>query len=376
MKIQINIYKLTNILLFLSVFVASCEKQEDSEPDTINFDSEIPIDVPLSTTFQGHPGIFVLGQVDVPMPTSEYAKAFVAGAAVRTTWQSIEPTPGNYVWSFLDTEVKNAREANKKISISVLGNPDWLEAQGVPMYEFIDIKPTSSTFGQTLKAPITWSNEFVNKLSGLVNALAAKYANDTTVAYINAISGKMNNNLPATVASGENFWTATNYNPDTLLTKMNKILDVYMEAFPKTPSWNSVENVSFEKAASGKEGNYVITGFAEYGAKTYPDRFGVWREDLSGCTNITTTTGHWGVVTSHPFRNGAQMLWNVQDGPDFRMNNCGNLTAIKDSVLKAAFDVGTSIKMRYAEVYKVDVDDESLVLVLQAGSDALKANAN
>lgn len=317
--------------------------------------------------FQGHAGIYVLGQVDVPMPTSEYAKPYVSGAAVRTSWATIEPTEGNFQWSFLDTEIANATAAGKKISISILGNPTWLASAGVPMYDYIDIKPTSPTFGQTLQAPITWSNEFVAKLTTLIQQLGIKYANNPTVTYVNAIAGKMNNNLPSTVANGTDFWTATGYNANTLIAKMNQMTDVFMTAFPNTGSWNSLENISFEIPASGNPNNYVITQFANYGSATYPNRFGVWREDLAGCSNITSTTGHWGVVASHPCRTGAQMLWNVQDGADgtYRMNNCSLPITTKEEVLQAAFNLGFTMNMRYFEVYKVDVDDTSLSTILQ-----------
>lgn len=314
--------------------------------------------------FQGEAGIFVLGLVNQPMNTIEYSKSFVTGTAVRVSWEALEISPGVFDWDFLDGEVSNAALFNKKISISVLDHPSWLSNVGVPMYNYIDTRPRSQTFNDTLQAPITWSNEFVTRLKGLVQNLANKYANNPTVAYVNAIAGRMNNNLPSTVASGEDFWVATGYHRDTLVAKMNEMTDFYMSVFPKTPSWNSLENISFELSASGNPNNYVITQFANYGVNNYPDRFGVWREDLSACTNINTVNGHWGVVSSYPCRTGAQMVWNVQDGP-VRMNQCGVATNTKDSVLTHAINNGLLINMRYYEVYKVDIDDATLVTTLQ-----------
>jgi hypothetical protein len=152
---------------------------------------------------------------------------------------------------------------------------------------------------------------------------------------------------------------------------MKQVLDVYMASFPNTPSWNSLENITFEMSASGNPNNYVITQFANYGATTYPDRFGVWREDLSACTNLATTTGHWGVIASHPCRTGAQMVWNVQDGPT-RMNQCGAIVPNnKDLVLAGAINKGLETNMRYMEIYKIDIDDATLSTILQIGHDRI-----
>ncbi len=320
--------------------------------------------------FQGTAGIFVLGIVNLPMPVSEYEKEFVSGTAVRTTWNTLETSPNIFDWTFLDNEINNATTHGKKISISVLGYPDWLGDENVPLYNYIDNKPTSPTFGDTLQSPITWSDEYVTRLENLIQNLADKYSNDTTVAYINAYAGRMNNNLPTTVASGQDFWTATNYHRDTLVTKMNRLTDFYMSVFPNTPAFNSLENIPFEIPASGFPNNYVITEFANYGATNYPERFGVWREDLSSCTATTNANGHWALLNNHPCRTGAQMVWNVQDGP-IRMNQCGNLPNTKQHVLTLAIEKGFSMNMRYFEIYKVDIDDSSLATTLQTMHDSI-----
>lgn len=325
------------------------------------------------STFTGEPGIFILGTTDVPMSTSEYTKPFVTGTAVRTTWESIEPSPGVYDWSFLDGEIANAATYGKKISISILGKPSWLASVGVTMYDYIDLNPSHPTYLDTLQAAITWNNSFVSQLKNLITQLSIKYANDTNVAYVNSIAGMMNNNLPTNDIAGNPWYTTYSYNPDTLIAAMQDVMDHYMSVFPSTPLWNSVENVSFEMAASGNANKYVPEQYSNYGVATYPDRFGIWREDLAGCTNTTTTTGHWSIVVSNPCRIGAQMLWNVQDGGDgtFRMNNCGFTPNTKDHVLDSAIQKGISIGMTYFEIYKADIDDASLATILQNGHDSL-----
>ena len=240
----------------------------------------------------------------------------------------------------------------------MVGAPDWLAGIGVPTYDYIDNKPNSPTFGQTLQAPVTWSAPYVARLTSLVQQLGERYADDTTLVYVNAIAGRMNNNFPATVADGQAFYTATGYHPDTLLAKMKLVLDAYMAVFPNTPAWNSVENISFEIPASGRPNKWVADNYASYGVTNYPDRFGVWREDLSACTNLNTATGHWSIVAAHPCRNGAQMLWNVQDGPD-RMNQCGAISPnTKSLVLEGAYT---------ATYIAANGCDSTIVLTLNVG---------
>lgn len=330
--------------------------------------------------FQGQPGFFILGQVGIPFPVSNYSKPFVEGATIRIKWQTIEPSYGLFDWNFLDSEIANAQSAGKKISLAIIGKPDWLENAGVPMYDYVDNYPASQTYGDTLQSPITWSDQYVSKLSGMIQALGVKYANNSTISYINAVSGRMNNNLPSEVADGTNFWVATNYHRDTLVSKMNQVLDVYMSAFPNTPSWNSLENVMFEMAASGNPNNYVITQFSNYGEITYPDRFGVWREDLHGCVvyGPSFPNTHWTTISNYGCRNGAQMVWNVQDGPQ-RMNNCGISpidfsVSSKRAVLDSAISTGLKMDMHYFELYQTDVNDLDLDSLLTQKSLELQAN--
>ena len=329
--------------------------------------------VPAQTSsFIGKPGVYVLGRLSIPMDTTAFNKPYVTGTAVRVKWDSVETSPGIFNWNFLDNEIAAAASYGKKISLLIVGYAGWLASLGVPTYDFIDNIPISPTYLDTLQAPITWSSQYLNHLSNLIQQLGLKYSNDTNVTYINCGAGNMNNNLPNHVASGADFWTATSYHPDTLVEKMKQVLDVYMIAFPNTPAWNSLENIWFEPQATGNPFNYVITQFASYGASTYPDRFGAWREDLTGCQNTTSSNSQWFTVASHPCRTGGQMSYSVQDGPAI-MNQCGLVPNTKEFVLQSAFNKGFSMNMRYFELYKDDIDDTTLTAIIQNASDSTDA---
>jgi hypothetical protein len=171
------------------------------------------------------------------------------------------------------------------------------------------------------------------------------------------------------------FWTAHNYNADSLGALMNEMTDYYMGLFPSTPLWCSVDYVTFQLNASGQARNYLASIYCNYGVTNYPDRFGLFREDVSGCnpnlSNIAITS-HWYLMQQNPCRTGAQMLWSVQDGPT-RMNQCGILPNTKAIVLDSAVNKGLALGMRYLEIYGSDITDVSLNSTIQQANNDLIA---
>ena len=330
------------------------------------------------TPFNGHVGLYILGASNQPLPTADFSKTFVDGAAVRVFWSSLETTPDVFNWAFLDGEVAKAAAANKKVSISVLGNPKWLEGLGAQQYFYVDKNTNHPTFGDTLPDYVPWDSVFVSRVKNLNQKLGQHFSANPTVSYLNTVAGFFSRNLPKedvlTPSGWQPIWLSFGYHADTIVAVMKEVLDVYMTAFPTTPQWNSMDYQSFEPAATGHARNYISQQFANYGLATYPSRFGVWREDLAGCNPppTTQTTSQWYPVIQNPCRNGAQMLWNVQDGPA-RMNQCGILPNTKSVVIDSAINRGIALGMRYMEVYKIDMEDTTLATTLTAAHARLLA---
>ncbi|MBI5858047.1 MAG: hypothetical protein HZB42_10430 [Sphingobacteriales bacterium] len=357
---------------FLSLVFYACKKSTDNGNGGINPPP------PASTTFIGKGGIYYLGNADVPLSTTAYTNPNLAGAVVRLKWENLETAPGVFNWSYIDGELTKAKASNKKISVQVLGYPSWvITTLGAGSYNYIDKNVNHSTYLDTLKDVITWDNIYLNRISNLVNNLSVRYSNDTSVAYFNLVSGQISRGFPDTVitATGPKaFWTTFPYNADTVVAKMKPLLDLYMTKFPKTPLWSSVDYVSFESKASGRANNYLTSQYVAYGVTTYPDRFGCWREDIAACNpqpNVQNTS-QWFVMGQNPTRTGAQMLWNVQDGPN-RMNKCGILPNTKQVVLDSSINNGLRLGMRYFEVYAADINDATLSINIANYNNTLKA---
>ncbi len=322
-----------------------------------------------SAQFSGQSGVYYLGSGDTPIAASEYSNPDISGVVCRFRWETLEPSPNNFNWTFIDGEILKAQNANKKISLQpVGGRPTWLidslHAQG---YYYIDKNPIHPTFGQIVSGVLPWDSIYISRLKILYQNLAAKYANDTTVSYFNLIASQMSRNLPDTILTDttlliqQPFWTAFNYNADTLAVLMDTMIDYYMNLFPSTPLWCSVDYVRFEIHASGHPINYLASLYTNYGITNYPDRFGLWREDLSGCNPqpIVMSGSQWYIMNQNPCRTGAQMIMSVQDGPVI-MNKCNMIPNTKSFVLDSAVQHGITLGMRYMEIYGGDIDDTSL----------------
>lgn len=332
--------------------------------------------------FKGHSGVYYLGSANLPLPQSVYNLTNINGVAVRIRWENLEISPGIFDWTFLDGEIQKARNGNKKISISILAAPAWLKTSlGAETYQYLDENKFHATYGDTLSGYITWDPIYVARLKSLIMALSEKYESEEVISYFNLVSGQMSRNLPDTIVDvmGKHpFHEAYDYVPDTLVKKMKEVLDVYMTAFPATPLWSTIDYQTFEPLATGHAKNYVAHQYATYGIATYPDRFGVWREDLSGCNPKISTlqpSSHWYIMKENPCRSGAQMLWSVQDGPD-RMNQCNISPNTEIQVLDSAIRKGLFMGMRYLEIYGADINDLSLSSLMQEGNNLLVQKGN
>ena len=319
-----------------------------------------------SAQFKGTTGVYYLGTANVPINTFTYSNPNLSGVVIRFKWNDLEPNPGKFDWKFIDNEIIKAKLYNKKVSLQPLSYPDWMKKINVQQYYYIDKNTYHSTYGKILSSIIPWDSLYINRYKILLDSLAGKYATNTSVSYINTIGGAFSRGLPDSVIvdtlllTRKAFWKAFNYNADSMGVLMNSMTDYYMSLFPTTPLWCSVDYVSFQPNASGQARNYLASLYCSYGITHYPDRFGLWREDISACNpGIINPTNQWYIMQQNPCRIGAQMLWSVQDGP-VRMNQCGIIPNSKTSVLDSAVNKAINMGMRYLEIYGVDINDETL----------------
>jgi hypothetical protein len=316
--------------------------------------------------------VFSLSATAHPADPAVYDQDDVTGVAVRVGWETLNPTERVYDWSFVDGEIANAAAAGKKVSIYIAsGLPAWVAALGVQTFTYIDQNPNHGTYGDPITIAVPYDPIYLAKWTRFVRAFGARYAANPTIAYVRGASESMTNGwgMPITDADG-NTWAAYGYTPEIEIAALERVLDTFMTAMPTTAEWIEVGPIKFEPEISGNPETYVAEQLVAYGDSRYASRFGVWREDLSGCTEAPPTSPTWEILWEHPGKNGAQMLWNVQDGPD-RMNKCGITPNDKPTVLRAAIENALAYGMPYVEVYQVDVLDAELAGVIRNAHDRL-----
>jgi hypothetical protein len=315
----------------------------------------------------GYPaGVYALQPFDVQTGDEVLGNPSIAGVALRTRWATIERNEGRYDWGYLDSAIQKAKAHGKAVSIYVSSDP-------IPAWVFGD--GAQSFKGSASTLPIPWDPLFLDRWTHFIAAFGARYANEPAITYTRGSTDSLTGGwgLPDTDDTGKT-WQQYGYTTDKMVDALATVVDAFLRAFPRTHHWAAMGNIPFEPAVTGKAANYVSIQIANYGFENYPDRFGVWRENLTGCVPYPPlpSNDQWLTPYQHPGAVGAQMLWNVQDGPA-RMNQCGLSPNDKATVLQAAVNKGLSFRMPYLEIYRADVQDPSLQDVIAYASSRLGA---
>ncbi|MBL0052000.1 MAG: beta-galactosidase [Bacteroidetes bacterium] len=132
----------TNILIFLLSIVACSSKKNVSESNeknknvngieksTVNNSDENITpknnDTPLSPTkptngIQMPTGIYITSSaIDAGFSPSVVSNEDIEGIYLRLSWNSIEPEDDKYNWSFIDQQIAQAIQYNKKVVIGIV----------------------------------------------------------------------------------------------------------------------------------------------------------------------------------------------------------------------------------------------------------------
>lgn len=115
-------------------------------------------------------GLYALGNVGQAPSESVIELPFVNGWAMRTAWTLLEPSPGVYDFSSIDSTIAALQAKNKGVTLIVFAKevPSHLLA-GLPAEErYFAIGPQ----GTDLETAVTWSNAALQRQEALALALA------------------------------------------------------------------------------------------------------------------------------------------------------------------------------------------------------------
>jgi Beta-galactosidase len=136
----------------------------------------------LSTLLLGFPGVikaegplgvFSIANLGNPINPAVLENPDVDGVSIRTGWADIEPTEGDFDWSYLDSTVAAAAGAGKQVLLRIgtmSSRPAWVdeavEAAGGDFFVFDDD-------GVTTSIPLFWDPVFLAKKTAMIAALGA-----------------------------------------------------------------------------------------------------------------------------------------------------------------------------------------------------------
>gem|GEM_PF-2034615 len=303
-------------------------------------------------------GVFSLTDPGVQPWSTVLANPDVDGITIRQDWSSLEPTEGNFDWTFLDSAVAVCSGAGKGVMLRIgtqSGKPAWvttaIQQAGGSFFTF-------TNNGVTTTIPVFWDPTFLAKKTAMIAALGAHFTSNPTVkivstSFANATGEDWN------VPDKQNYvsqWQSLGYTSQKMIDTGAIILNATMAAFP---------NQYVSLAVGGDEHwglGYDLDPTADYVARnavlnaraTWPGRLIVQRNDLSTFIPIFPGTGTFYQMISdfQPAVAGQMTYWCFGD-TTYRVNN--GVPILPDVALTLSVDKGVSYGEKYIEIFQVDV---------------------
>jgi hypothetical protein len=298
-------------------------------------------------------GVFSLSNSGAPCNDAVLTNLSVDGVSIRQDWSDLEPTEGNFDFSFLDSEVVRVASAGKKILLRIstqAHKPDWVTTA---------VSQAGGTFfswddeGVPTTIPVFWDPTFLAKKKAMIAALGAHLTNNTAIvivwsSFANATSEDWN--VPhdsAAVAA----WLAAGYTSDKLIAAGKTIIDATMTAFPK-------QYVTLAVGTSGTDldpdRDYVARNVVLAERTAWPDRLIVQKNSLAAFSppapGLDTV---YDLLWDSRADVGGQMLFNCFTDMTYRMNN--GVPGDPTLILHQSINVGAGYELKYLEIYQVDV---------------------
>lgn len=260
-------------------------------------------------------------------------KDFVDGIFVRVYWSDLEPVDGKYSWDLIDSQIKKARQYNKKVSLAILNGPrapEWLYSEGAQSVEY-------SVQLQKVKMPLPWDHIYLTKWSELIKEFGTRYNNNESVTLIHMTTATKNGlemQLPEEIASKPDFSFAT------IIKSTKEIMDVYSKYFPDKYLDIDLHPVIKDDTVSQQ--------IANYGHENIGERFGVfaaWWSDK----NTETYKGQFELLKDSARKSFGTI--QLSSSESSRLSNFA-----KNNIdVKKSINLALSSDIRYFEIWNNDL---------------------
>ena len=304
-------------------------------------------------------GVFSLSTSGKPCSDTVLANPDVIGVSIRYPWFSLEPTEGDFDWTFLDDEVARVAGAGKLVLLRIgtmSGRPEWVTTA------VQRARGTSFTFddnGVETTIPVFWDPTFLAKKKAMIAALGKHFTRNPAVAIVTASFANATSedwNVPHTGTDIDN-WFAVGYTTDKLLDAGEQIIDATMAAFPN-------QYVALAIGGNGHTGatgnldptaDYVAENAIATASDSWPGRLIPQINSLS--TFNPPSPGPegsiWNLLWNSRPDVAAQMVYWCFDDPTYRVN--GGERGKPSNVLTECVDAAVSYELNYIEIYQKDV---------------------
>jgi hypothetical protein len=246
----------------------------------------------------------------------------VDGITVRQDWATLEPTEGNFDFSFLDSAVAACAGSGKQVLLRIgtqAGKPAWVTAAvaaaGGSFFSF-DNNGTPTTI------PVFWDPTFLAKKTAMIAALGAHFTSNATVtlveaSFANAVSEDWN--VPHAPEDVNN-WLALGYTADKLLAAGQQSIDATMVAFPNQIVTMAVGGSGHVKGTNlDPTSDYTARAAVATARASWPERFNVQKNDLS--TFIPGTDSLYAMIWDFQPDVAGQMIYQCANDPTLSANN-------------------------------------------------------
>ena len=301
-------------------------------------------------------GVFSIANVGKQPLAAVLANPNVDGISLRQDWASLEPTEGNFDFSYLDTAVASCAASGKMVLLRIgtqNGKPAWVTTAvadaGGTFFSFVD-------GGVSITIPVFWDPTFLAKKKAMIAALGAHFTNNPAVQVVVASFANSSSEdwgVPHTPQDVTN-WFAVGYTTGKLLAAGQQIIDATMVAFP-----NQV--VTMAVGGSGHGNGLNLDPTNDYAARTavatarasWPGRFNVQKNDLS--TFIPAAPGTdslYSMIWDFRPDVAGQMISQCANDPTYRAN--GGVPQDPAITLQQSVDNAVSYSEKFVEVYQTD----------------------
>jgi Beta-galactosidase len=157
----------------------------------------------------------------------------IVGVALRVAWAEVEPSPGQFNWSYLDEAIRIAGAKKKLVAVSVIAgihSPSWVFGSA----KLLQLMGRDAKHGNAMPAP--WDSNYLDAWKAFIRAMGARYDGNPVIGYVTA-SGPGRAEECYVV---DNSMDAGQFDANRWVAAANQIIESYNAAFKTTPwvlSW-------------------------------------------------------------------------------------------------------------------------------------------